>query len=466
MHMDNEHKQKVDKLSIDVKEFYKNKTPFRIFHGSTNSTKILKFKRDRMLDISNLNNVISIDEKNRIAIVEPNVPMDLLVKETLKHGLIPPVVPEFPGITVGGAIQGGAGESSSFKYGCFNQTCISYEIIQANGKITNISVNKNHDLFYGMAGSFGTLGVIIKITIQLIPAKKYVNLKYLPIKDFSNSINIIKSSIADYDFVDGIVFSKNEGCIIVGKLSDKKLDKKTRFSRSFDNWYYLHVKKISKNTNLYQESVPIKDYLFRYDRGAFWVGTYAFEMFNVPFNRFYIWLLNPLLHTRKLYQALQESGASQQHVVQDLALPESKAVEFMNYIDKEFDIYPIWLCPIKPEMSTPFLSNSIDTPLVINVGVWGNVIESRTEFLHANKQIESKLTKLNGKKWFYAHSYYTEEEFWKIYDKDKYLKLRKKYHATHLPNIYDKVVVKESYEINKKRGALKTLFGMAKLRIE
>jgi FAD/FMN-containing dehydrogenase len=41
--------------------------------------------------------------------------MDKLVKATLKYGLVPPVVTEFPGITVGGAIQGAAAETSSFR---------------------------------------------------------------------------------------------------------------------------------------------------------------------------------------------------------------------------------------------------------------------------------------------------------------------------------------------------------------
>lgn len=48
--------------------------------------------------------------------------MDRLVEETLKYGLIPPVVMEFPGITVGGGYSGTSGESSSFKHGFFDRT--------------------------------------------------------------------------------------------------------------------------------------------------------------------------------------------------------------------------------------------------------------------------------------------------------------------------------------------------------
>lgn len=88
---------------------------------------------------------------------KPNVPMDKLVEATLEHGLIPPVIMEFPGITVGGGYAGSAGESSSFKYGYFDQTINSVEMILANGEVVNASKTTHPDLFKGAAGALGTL---------------------------------------------------------------------------------------------------------------------------------------------------------------------------------------------------------------------------------------------------------------------------------------------------------------------
>jgi FAD/FMN-containing dehydrogenase len=68
-----------------------------------------------MVDISILSNVLQVDAENYVALVEPNVPMDRLVEATLAHGLVPPVVMEFPGITAGGGFSGTSGESSSFR---------------------------------------------------------------------------------------------------------------------------------------------------------------------------------------------------------------------------------------------------------------------------------------------------------------------------------------------------------------
>ena len=112
-----EHQKHVAAIAEKVKGFCDRQAPFRIYHGSTNSTRTVAFSKDKMIDTSGLSNVLHIDKESHIALVEPNVPMDCLVKETLEYGLIPPVVMEFPGITVGGGFSGTSGESSSFKHG-------------------------------------------------------------------------------------------------------------------------------------------------------------------------------------------------------------------------------------------------------------------------------------------------------------------------------------------------------------
>jgi delta24-sterol reductase len=381
--------------------------------------------------------------------------------------LLPPVVTEFPGITVGGGIQGGAGESSSFKWGFLSQTVNWIEYILADGSIIKASPTEHADLFYGAAGSSGTLGVITSAEIRLIPAKKYVELTYLPLTSYNDAIETMQHKTKGaYDFIDGIMFGKDHGVIIVGKLTDTKVAKVRRFSRAHDPWYYLHVQKIDAAKNTITETVPLKDYLFRYNRGAFWVGKYAFARFGIPFNALTRFILNPILNTRKMYQALQDSGASQEHLIQDLTLPLHTTMEFIEYINDLTGIYPLWLCPVKPELRSPLLCNGLDTPLAINIGVWGPQIPDYAVFKKMNRDIEVKLADLGGKKWMYAYTYYTEKEFWNIYDKTWYDKLRKKYNATTLPTIFEKVRVREHYVVNARRALLKTIASKAKLPVK
>ncbi len=124
------HNLAVKRIVETVKDFHSRNEPYRIFHGSTNSTR--PGQNDRVVDISSLSNILNIDTKSKIATVEPNVPMDKLVEATLAHGLVPPVVMEFPGITVGGGNAGTAGESSSFKYGYFSEIIHAVEMVLAN----------------------------------------------------------------------------------------------------------------------------------------------------------------------------------------------------------------------------------------------------------------------------------------------------------------------------------------------
>jgi len=419
-----------------------------------------------MIDTSKLNRVLSVNAAKKVAIVEPNVSMDKLVNETLKFGLIPTVVPEFPGITIGGAIQGTGAETSSHKYGCVSQTVNWMEYILGDGSVIKASSTEHADLFYGSAGSCGSLGLITATEINLIRAPKYVNVTHYQIKSFTEGVELMKKyALQGCDFIEWIMFRKDYGAIVVGTMSDEVRGEVRRFSRPHDPWYYLYVKKVANSGQSPTDSVPIKDYLFRFNRGAFWAAELAFKQSGVPFNALTRFILDPLLRTRKLYQALQESAASQSYICQDLVLPEETVLPFLEFIDKEFDMYPIGGCPIKPEIRSPLQCNGIKSEILFNIGVYGLRVEPYEKFIQANRQIESKTSDLGGKKWFYAHNYYTESEFWKIYDKKWYDNLRKKYKAETLPNIFERTRVKGYFKVSKKRGAIKTMLGLAKLRI-
>src|SRR3989338_5602814 len=91
--------------------------------------------------------------------------------------------------------------------------------------------------------------------------------------------------------------------------------------------------------------VPIKDYLFRYNRGAFWMGKHSYSMYHMPFNRFTRFLLNPFMNTRTMYKALHATNVAQKFLIQDLYIPFSKADNFLEYTIKTHNIFPLWLCP-------------------------------------------------------------------------------------------------------------------------
>jgi hypothetical protein len=81
--------------------------------------------------------------------------------------------------------------------------------------------------------------------------------------------------------------------------------------------------------------------------------------------------------------------------------------------------------------------------LTLNFGVWGPTDPTPTAVRKTNRDLEKKLKELRGMKVPYAANFYTEEEFWDLYDRKKYDELRKKWFAEALPNMYEKICRKE-----------------------
>ena len=468
-----DHQASVKQISTQVERFYENNQHFRIYHGSTNSTRRTKFDPTRMVDTSSLNHVLHVDRQQMTALVEPNVPMDSLVSYLQPYDLVPPVVMEFPGITVGGGFAGTSGESSSFKYGFFDKTVTRIEIVLGDGRVLHASDTEHEDLFKAAAGSFGTFGVVTALELKLVPSTFWVELKYWPIKSIAEALDVIQERVKDesIDYLDGILYEKNLGVIVTGRRHNQKSlngREVVRFSRDYDPWFYLHaqcvlqcstscrqpcslkckansVAPVSDKTKVmepYTDHTPVADYLFRYDRGAFWTGRYAFSYFLVPFTWLTRLILDYFMHTRVMYHALHESGQSDLYIIQDLAIPLSSTEKFIEYLDDEFKLYPLWLCPLKPTDDGEKSFHPVgkgNGEMLINVGVWGPGPRTRPAFVQKNRELEAKVRELGGMKWLYAQAYYTAEEFWSIYDREWYDALRKKWNAQRLPNVYDKV---------------------------
>jgi delta24-sterol reductase len=471
------HHTTVEEVRAHIQHFYNLKTPFRVYHGSTNSTRHADFDRNAIVDVSSLNQVLSINHENRTAMVEPNVPMDALVRETVKAGYLPPVVMEFPGITVGGGFVGTAGESSSFKHGFFDRTILSAEVVLADGTLVTASATENAELFEGLRGSFGTLGVLTMVELQLLPLKSMVEITYHPTSSFEHATSKIQQQTTHQtnDYVDGIVFSKTSGVVVTGRLIDANTANNLpihRFTKPWNEWFWIHARSIAQKGSVTSELVPIEDYLFRYDRGAFWMGMYAYHHFMVPFVWFTRFLLDYFMHTRIAYHALHASGYTDRYIIQDIAFPTGNAASFAEYVDQKFGIYPLWLCPLrsdgrssmghpKPYQGTVGgkATNTTYSGDYINIGVWGPAPSSETEYVRANREIEDKMRELGGLKWLYSRVFYTEDEWWEVYDKPRYDALRDKFRARSLPSIRDKVKDRDRKEDfgNGLKGMLKRI---------
>ena len=168
-------------IATRARHLYADRIPWRVYHGSTHSTRNTAHTSNNTIDTSDLSHIVSIDPLTKTALVEPNVTMESLVRQTLPH-LLPPVVPEFPVLIIGGALAGTAGESSSFRHRFVADTISWIEVVLPTGEVVGASRDSNQDLFHGIAGSFGTLGVVTLVKIELMEAKRFVELTYHPVR--------------------------------------------------------------------------------------------------------------------------------------------------------------------------------------------------------------------------------------------------------------------------------------------
>jgi delta24-sterol reductase len=336
-------------------------------------------------------------------------------------------------------------------YGLFDRSVCGIEMILGNGDVIWASAEEHRDLFFTAAGSCGSLGVITLLELELIDARSNVELQYIPVTSTQEAVQQLRQyqEAAEVNYMDGIMYSMTSGVIMIGRLTNNSIPGKIqRFDRASDPWFYMHaediLKKIEGGNSDYRETIPVQTYLFRYDRGVFWSGLRAFKYFVTPFNRITRYLLDPFMYSRTMVHALHRSGIASRTIIQDYGVPYDAAEEFVRWTDERTGIWPLWLCPVKsaPQGERSFSQgNIIKDDILLDIGIWDMGPAEPHAFIKLNRDFEAKVTELGGMKCLYAHAYYTEQEFWDIYDEKKYKELRTKYHAESLPSVYDKVKV-------------------------
>ena len=146
-----------------------------------------------LLSLERLNKILEIDDRNLQVITEPGVITEVLQDAVKARGLFYPPDPSSRGsCMIGGNISENSGGPKAVKYGVVKDYVLNLEVVLPTGEIiwTGANVLKNatgYNLTQLMVGSEGTLGVVTKAVLKLIPLPKHDLLMLVPFRNAENA---------------------------------------------------------------------------------------------------------------------------------------------------------------------------------------------------------------------------------------------------------------------------------------
>lgn len=394
----------------------------------------------------NLVDIIGIDAKRQVVKVEPLVTMGQLTATLEPLGWTIPVLPELDDLTVGGLVMGCGVETSSHKYGLFQHTCVSYELVLANGDKVFCSENENAELFNSVPWSYGTLGFLTAVEIQIVPANRFVKLDYYPAHTLEKLVKLMEdfsNQEKDNQFVEGLLFNKGEGIVMVGNMvTSAEPGKLNPIGAWYKPWFFKHVQSFL-SSGAETEYIPLRHYYHRHSRSIFWEIQEIIPFGNHPVFRYLLgWMAPPKVSLLKLTQPeAVKKLYEERHMIQDMLVPMSELKNSIHKFHELTEIYPLWLCPFKLE-GTPGMvrSKNGQAAMYIDIGAYGVPLTPKYQAEKTTRELEAFVRKVEGFQMLYADTFMTREEFRNMFDHSLYDSLRQKYSCNKaFPEVYDKV---------------------------
>lgn len=152
-----------------------------------------------IISMHKFNKIVQIDENNLQVTVEPGVITQVLQEAVIEKGLYYPPDPSSRGSCfIGGNLAECAGGPRAVKYGVTKDYVLNCEVVLANGEIiwTGANVLKNstgYNLTQLLVGSEGTLGIITKIVLKLIPYPPCTIVMLVPFSDALNACQCVSA---------------------------------------------------------------------------------------------------------------------------------------------------------------------------------------------------------------------------------------------------------------------------------
>ena len=168
-----------------------------------------------MINMSSMNKIIELDEENLTLTVEPGVLLMEISKFVEEHDLFYPPDPGEKSATIGGNINTNAGGMRAVKYGVTRDYVRGLEVVLADGEIMEfggkiVKNSSGYSLKDMIVGSEGTLGIVTKAVLRLLPLPQKTISLLIPYPDLAQAIETVPLIIKSKSIPTAIEFMERE----------------------------------------------------------------------------------------------------------------------------------------------------------------------------------------------------------------------------------------------------------------
>jgi len=232
-----------------------------------------------LISMERFNTILNIDERNLQVVTEPGVITEVLQNEVKEKGLFYPPDPSSRGSCfIGGNVAENSGGPKAVKYGVVKDYVLNLEVVLPTGEIiwTGANVLKNstgYNLTQLMVGSEGTLGIVTKIVLKLIPLPMYDLLMLVPFKSLDKASEAVSAIFRAGYTPSGLELMEIDALLIVSKFVDS-----TAVPLTDDTAAHLIIEVDGNHLEtLMQEMEAISELLAQYDCGEIYFADNAVQ---------------------------------------------------------------------------------------------------------------------------------------------------------------------------------------------
>jgi glycolate oxidase len=180
-----------------------------------------------MINLTQMNKILELDEENLTLTVQPGVLLMDIAKYVEDHDLFYPPDPGEKTATIGGNISTNAGGMRAVKYGVTRDYIRGLEVVMPNGKVLKLGgkVVKNssgYSIKDLICGSEGTLGIITKAILKLLPLPKESISLLVPFPNLEKAIDTVPKIIKSKSIPTAIEFMEREVILAAEEYLGKK----------------------------------------------------------------------------------------------------------------------------------------------------------------------------------------------------------------------------------------------------